>query len=74
MTSDLNLFRQHLVELRGREIQTGHLTALHSQSAADYPLIKAAAERAQLIHRLIEDLQLLEHKPSEFVKRHLPHE
>lgn len=74
MTSDLNLFRQRLASLQFEELKAGHLIALHSQNVADYPRIVAAAERAHLIGKLLEELQLLERKPGEFVKRYLQHE
>ncbi len=74
MTSDLNLFRQRLANLQRDELKTGHLMVLHSAGVGDYARIVAAAEKAHLIGKLIEELHLLEHKPSEFVKRYLQHE
>jgi hypothetical protein len=73
MTSDMALFRQHLVRLRARRLE--HLyTLARCAKNEDFVAMKVSAHQAELLEGLMEDLKLLDRSPAEFVRRNLQHE
>jgi len=68
---ELQLFREYLIKEEVRHLKAAQHIASASLSPADHGAIVAEAKAAELIRRLIQDLDALENDTADFVKRFL---
>lgn len=68
MTSDIAMFREHLMNLRKNNLRLAHVLAVEGNASA-FVRISAASVCAEMLEQLLRDLKELETQPGVFAKR-----
>ncbi len=68
---ELGLFEQYLLQLRQEKLQQGHNQALNATGPADLMWVKASAQEAELVSKMLVAVRALANDPGQFIKEYL---